>query len=74
MSKGVRDDIIEKSIFEAEIDEEQTILRLAEKFMKYKENTSQNKQKLVAYLYRKGFDYSSIQYVMRRLDIDEEFD
>ena len=35
---------------------------------------AENKKKLVAYLFRKGFDYSSIQRVIGRLNIDEDYD
>lgn len=71
MSKGVRDEIVEKAIENAEINEEEVVLKLAEKFMKYKENTPENKKKLLTHLYRKGFDYSTIQHVVRKFGVDD---
>lgn len=74
MLKGVKDEIVEKAIGDAEINEEETILKLAEKFMKYKENSSENRKKLLAYLYRKGFEYSAIQSVICRFGIEDSDD
>lgn len=72
MSKGVREDVVEKILNDAEINEDETISKLAEKFMRYKENNKENKQKLFAYLYRKGFDYSAIQRVIGQYDVDDD--
>lgn len=74
ISKGVNEDVVNRAIDEAMIDESETINKLAEKFMKYKENTKENRAKLFSYLYRKGFDYSAIQRSVGKYAIDEEFD
>ena len=74
IQKGVKDDLVERAIMDAEINEEETIKKLAEKFMRYKEDTSENKKKLLAYLYRKGFEYSAITRVINTFDFDEGLD
>ena len=69
-SKGIREEEISRALEESNIDDSETILKLAEKFMKYKEPTNENKLKLVAYLYRKGFSYSEINSVKNKFDLD----
>jgi len=71
IAKGVKEDLVEKILEEQEIDEAETIKKLAEKFMRYKENTKENKNKLIQYLYRKGFKYSQITSVVSGVDIDD---
>ena len=70
MTKGVSEKIINEVLEDSEFSEEETVKKLAEKFMRYKENTAENKKKLVAYLYRKGFDYGLISRVVDGLDVD----
>lgn len=73
-SKGVSAEKIEKAIEESNFNEEETVFKLAEKFMKYKEPTPENKVKLVAYLYRKGFSYEDINKIKNRFSVDfDEF-
>ena len=74
ISKGVKQEIVERAIEEAEVDEVETIERLAEKFMRYKENTKENRTKLLSYLYRKGFEYSAIQSAIGKFNIDDDYE
>ena len=70
MQKGIKEDIINNVLENSDFDEEDTITRLADKFMRYKEPSIENKKKLVAYLYRKGFDYSQITKIASNYDIE----
>jgi len=69
-SKGVNDKVISEVLEDSKINEEDTISRLAEKFMKYKEPNVENKKKMIAYLYRKGFDLSLINSVASKFGVD----
>ena len=64
IQKGVSDKDIAIAMSESEIDDEEIATKLAEKFMRYKEASYENKLKLKAYLYRKGFGYSLIEKVV----------
>lgn len=68
IQKGVSDKNIAIAMSETEIDEEKIATKLAEKFMRYKEASYENKLKLKAYLYRKGFGYSLIEKVVDLYD------
>lgn len=63
IGKGVSSTYIAMALEEVEVDDEVVATRLAEKFMRYKEPTEENKTKLLAYLYRKGFGFSVAEKV-----------
>lgn len=64
LKKGISRYNIADVLDEACIDEEQSANLVAEKFMKYKEKTQENKQKLYARLYRKGYSGDVINSVV----------
>lgn len=70
--KGVSEHTIKEIIDSSGIDEHETIKTLANKFMKYKENTKENRTKLMSYLYRKGFGFSAVEQVVREYGDCEE--
>lgn len=65
LQKGVSEQVVNQVLEEANIDETEKIVSLAEKFMRYKEDTPENKKKLLAYLYRKGFPFDKINKVVK---------
>lgn len=74
MTKGVNENIINEVLSDIIVDEDETIERLSEKFMRYKEPTAENKKKLVAYLYRKGFDFNKINNVASKFGVDDLYE
>lgn len=64
LTKGIKSDVINEAFLDFELDDCDVAKTLAEKFMKYKEYTQENKTKLYAYLYRKGFNTESINYAI----------
>lgn len=57
--KGIAKDIIEKTLENLEQDEE--IVLMCEKYMKNKDKTNENKQKLYRHLLSRGFGYEEIK-------------
>ena len=70
-AKGIAGSVIEKALEEENIDDEKTAAILAEKFMRYKEPSKENINKLLAYLYRKGFSFSLAQNVAKKFGFCE---
>lgn len=72
LNKGIDKATITAVFDEMDLSDDNEVLLLAKKFMKYKENTKENTLKLYAYLYRKGFNGSVINETLRALNIDYE--
>lgn len=69
--KGVSNEIVERLL--DNVDEEQEILKakmLAEKFVKNRDNSPKTKQKCLAHLIYKGYDYSVAQTVIKDLFVN----
>lgn len=73
LQKGVSEQVINQVLENSEVDETEKIQNLAQKFMRYKEDTPENKKKLVAYLYRKGFSFDKINKVIKN-DTDDFYE
>lgn len=73
LQKGVSEQVINQVLEESGVDETEKIANLAQKFMRYKEDTPENKKKLVAYLYRKGFGFDKINKVIKN-DTDDFYE
>lgn len=54
-AKGISDDVIISTLDEYDGIEEKECRRLVDKYMRYKDQSEDNKKKLFAFLYRKGF-------------------
>lgn len=65
LQKGVNKDIIKESL--KELNQEQEVLLLAEKYMKNKDKTSENKQKLYRHLLSKGFSYDEVGQAISKI-------
>ncbi len=59
--KGVDEKIINNALNSEEFEQSTEIQNLAEKYMKNKEDTKENYQKLIRYLMNKGFDFDEIK-------------
>ena len=72
-TKGVKDEIIEK-VLENFDDNDETILQLAEKYLKNKERDKKTAVKLTNHLFSKGFTFDKINKVVKKLfyEIDLE--
>lgn len=70
LSKGVKEDIIEKKLTELldEEDEREKCLNLARKYMKNREFDLKTKQKFYNHLAGKGFDFGNIGYAWESLE------
>ncbi|MFA6859920.1 MAG: RecX family transcriptional regulator [Clostridia bacterium] len=69
--KGVDENIISDAVSLLE-DELDTILVLAKKFMKNKENCKENLAKLIRHLMSKGFKYEDIKNAIKNLELEIE--
>ncbi len=69
MQKGVNKDIASSCL--EEFDDTQVAIKTAEKFMKNKEYTEENINKLLRHLSYKGFDYETINKILNKLKRDK---
>ncbi len=65
MLKGVLESLIDDALKAEDFKQTDEILKLAEKYMKNKENTKESYIKLFRYLIGKGFEYDEIKYVLK---------
>ena len=70
-TKGVKKEIF--SSFIEEVDDKNLCIELSKKFMKNKELTKENFEKLMRHLQYKGFNYDAISSALRALKYDDEF-
>lgn len=68
--KGVKKDLAE-NLFE-DFDDYELCKKMAEKFLKNKEITKENTEKLIRHLQYKGFNWEDISKTLNNLKIDEE--
>ena len=66
LKKGISRYNIMDAIENSDVDDEKAASIVAEKFMKYKEKTQENQQKLYARLYRKGYSVDCINSVINK--------
>ena len=71
VSKGVKKEVYHSQI--EEIDDKNLCIEVSKKFMKNKENTKQNFEKLTRHLQYKGFGYDAISASLKALKYDEDF-
>lgn len=64
LNKGVKEDIVDK-VLENQNSQQEVICKLAEKYMKNKEDTKENYIKLFRYLQGKGFAYEDIKSALK---------
>lgn len=64
MMKGVRKEVIEKAYDNVEVSAKDDALKLAEKYMKNKENTKENLVKAYRYLIGRGFSYDEADFAL----------
>lgn len=72
MKKGISKDIIEEALKNLNQDEE--IVLLCEKYMKSKDKTSENKQKLYRYLLSRGFNYEEVKNAINKCFKEDNYD
>lgn len=66
MQRGIKEGIIDEALKDEDFDQTDAIIRLAEKYMKSKENTKENYIKLFKYLMNKGFEYDEIKSALNQ--------
>ena len=66
LQKGVSESLIDSALNDDEFEQDDEIKRLAEKYMKSKEDTKENYIKLFRYLMSKGFEYDEIKRVLKK--------
>ena len=71
MQKGIKKEDIEKAFYGAEYVSGDGALTVAEKYMKGKERTRENKTKTYRYLAGKGYDYDDINSALDKLFKEE---
>ena len=64
--RGISEKIIDEALQDEEFDQTEQICRLAEKYMKTKEDTKENYIKLFRYLMGKGFEYEEIKTALKK--------
>ncbi len=67
--KGIKKDV--SSILLQDINDDEVCKKMADKFMKNKEYSKPNIEKLIRHLQYKGFDWDSISKVLRNFNIEE---
>lgn len=67
--KGIKKDIASEML--SDVCDDEVCLKMAQKFMKNKEITKQNIEKLTRHLQYKGFDWESISKAVREFKIDD---
>ena len=65
-SRGVAENIIDEMLEDEDFDQSNEILKLAEKYMKTKDDTKENYMKLFRYLMSKGFEYEKIKDTLKK--------
>lgn len=65
LQKGVKESIINNAFEDETFEQVEEIKRLAQKYMKNKEDTKENYIKLFKYLLNKGFEYEEIKNVLK---------
>ena len=74
LTKGISRHVIMDVLENAQVDDMEAANILADKFMRYKEKTRENKEKLYAKLYRKGFSSTAINSAVNKwFSCDEQF-
>ena len=73
LQKGISESAINKFLNDEDLcsDQHDEIKRLAEKYMKSKDDTKENYIKLFKYLMNKGFGYDEIKSAIKSVDVDE---
>ena len=66
LQKGISQSIINDKLENEDFDQTDEIVRLAEKYMKNKEDTKENYIKLFKYLMSKGFEYETIKNALKK--------
>ncbi len=66
LQKGVKENIINNALDDENFGQNDEIKRLAEKYMKSKEDTKENYIKLFKYLMNKGFEYDEIKSALKQ--------
>ena len=65
LQKGVKESIINNAFEDETFEQVEEIKRLAQKYMKNKEDTKENYIKLFKYLLNKGFEYEEIKNILK---------
>ena len=65
LQKGVSESLIDSALNDENFDQIDEIKKLAEKYMKSKEETKENYIKLFRYLLNKGFEYEDVKSVLK---------
>ena len=68
LQKGISQTIIDERLDSEDFDQTQEIVRLAEKYMKNKEDSKENYIKLFKHLMSKGFEYEAIKDALKKED------
>ena len=66
LQKGVNSSLIEKKFTDEDFEQSDEIVRIAQKYMKSKEDTRENNIKLFRYLIGKGFSYDEIKEALKK--------
>ena len=66
MQKGISEKLVDEALEDEEFEQSEQISKLAEKYMKNKEDSKENYIKLFRYLMGKGFEYEEIKSVLKK--------
>ena len=66
LQNGVNSPLIEKKFTDEDFEQSDEIVRIAQKYMKSKEDTRENNIKLFKYLIGKGFSYDEIKKALKK--------
>ena len=69
LQKGISQTIVEQKLQDENFDQSQEILKLAQKYMKNKQDNKENYIKMIKHLMNKGFEYETIKEVLKK-DVD----
>ena len=68
--RGINESLVDNALNDDEFEQSEQIKKLAEKYMKNKEDIRENYIKLFRYLMNKGFEYEEIKNVLKK-EVDE---
>ena len=71
INKGIKSDVVERALLDAEIDSFSNCKMIAEKYLKNKQITNENLSKAFRYLMGKGFSYEDVMHVINEFKVED---
>ena len=71
IAKGIKSDVVERALLDAEIDSFSNCKMIAEKYLKNKQITNENLSKAFRYLMGKGFSYEDVMHVINEFKVED---